>query len=177
MGGLTFEQWMGELRAIDRCAYHLERQPYYAVELDVYQRWCEGDRSPPVDEPGFAEWYELLCDHTAGGRRVARVRVVEEPPTTYQEFERWCGRWNTAHGEEVRSVPRSVAEHAGLVEPGRRSNDWWLLDEARLMVMPFDADGRLGAPSIVTDRRAVTAALAEWRIAVAHSTADEYDTP
>lgn len=169
-------QWMSELRSVRRSALRLERQAYYAIELEVYERWRAGDHRPPVDEPGFAEWYALLDRHVAHGRTVARVRMVEEPPTDYQRFEHWCGQRNVEHGEELRSMPRSVAEAVGLVEAGVHLDDWWLLDDSRLLVMPFDQGGNLDAPYLVTDRQAVEAALAEWRIAVEHSDLDDYAT-
>jgi transcriptional regulator with XRE-family HTH domain len=100
--------------------------------------------------------------------------VLEEPPSDYQDFELWCGQWNTAHGEVLRSLPRSRAEEVGLVIPGEHRYDWWLLDEARLMVMPFDGDGALRPPYLVTDRQAVEVTRAEWEVAMASSTVDTY---
>lgn len=167
---------MDEVRSVKHCACHLERQSFYAIELDVFDRWLAGDRSPPVDEPGFREWYDLVAGHVTSGRTVARVRVIDEPPTDYQNFELWCGQWNLSYGEALRSMPRSTAERIGLIRPHARPDDWWLLDRSRLMVMPFDVAGNLGSPFIVTDRQAVERALVEWNLAIEHSTADRHDT-
>lgn len=167
--GLTYDDRLELLTAVRRSALHLEVQPLYHVEMDAFDRWREGDFTPPVDEPGFARWYGLVGERVAAGARFERIRVVDEPPTEYQQFELFCGRWNIEAGEVLRSMTRSVADELGI-GPGP---DWWLLDERQLIVTSFDERGRAGESHLVTAPDQVAEAARIWAIALEHSTLDD----
>ncbi|WP_166379813.1 DUF6879 family protein [Catellatospora methionotrophica] len=152
-------------------AFRLETQPVYTVagEQDTLRRYLTGHPQHPADVPYLATWLDQIRQVTAEGRRVERVRIVDEPPTDYQRWERWVGQWNTEAGERIRYLSRAVAESIGLP----LAADWWLFDEERVAVMRFDETGRPLGGTVVTDPAVVVQHLA-WRdLAIKHSALDE----
>jgi hypothetical protein len=127
-----------------------------------------GEADSPVTVPELREWYERIADHVSHGRRVERVRVREDPPTGYQQFERWLDLWNIPAGEIMRYLTVREAHDVGLL-PAAAGADWWLLDSSRLIVMRFDSDGHRVRNEVVTDPAEVIKAC-KWRdLAVHHS--------
>ncbi len=100
------DEWPTMLERFQRTAWHLERQPFYNVDLDTVGAWRDGDRTPPAERwPAFASWRALVESHVAAGRTVERVRIETEPPTEYQLWERWlAGVHNIPAGETVRTI-------------------------------------------------------------------------
>ena len=88
---------------------------------------------------------------TAEGKRVARVRILEEPPTDYQRWLLWASPWHAAAGEDIRYLPRSQAERISLP----LVNDWWLLDDERVILMVFTEAGEISGKRLLTDSVAV----------------------
>lgn len=133
----------------------------------VRSRWCgwlDGDET----RPDWGAWWGPTAAATAAGKRMARVRVVDEPPTDYQRWLRWVSRWNIEAGEQIRYLTRGHAHVAGLL-PAAGPDDWWLYDSARLLVLRFDAAGRLVAAEIDTDPECIEQACDWWDLAVHHS--------
>lgn len=173
MTQLSDNEWAEQLRAFDRTAFRWECQPAYteAEESDTVARFLAGDPEPPVEVPELAEWFDQVRRLTATGRRIARVRVHDDPPTPYQRWVRWIDAWNTEAGETIRYVTRGHARAAGL-GPALGDVDWWLMDDERLIVMRFDAAGHRVENELVTDPERVEQACT-WRdLAVHHSTPD-----
>ena len=169
---LTDTEWAQELQAFDRTAFRFETQPAYSISMEeqTLERYLAGDRRPPTEAPGIRAWLDQIASLVATGRNVERVRVHDEPPTPYQRFERWVGRWNTEAGEQLRYVTRREAVEVGL--PATGTVDWWLMDSERLIVMRFDDVGHLVESELVTDLEQVAQACT-WRdLAVHHSTPD-----
>jgi hypothetical protein len=112
---------------------------------------------------------EQVARQTAQGKRIGRVRVQAEPPTGYQRWERYVGRWNAAAGEDIRYMSRSRAEQIGLP----LDHDWWLLDDDRVIAMRFAAAGEIEAMELITGPGSVAAYLT-WRdLAVRNATPAE----
>ena len=112
-----------------------------------------------------------VATHVAEGKTYGRVRVVETPPTDYQRWMQWMDRWNRAAGEDIRYLSRNYARRSGII-PAIGSDDWWLFDNKRLVVMRHDASGRRigveafeGEPEVAQARkwrrRAIAAAMSE----------------
>lgn len=157
----------------EHTAFRLELQRQYVepVEAATVARFTSGDPQDPTELPEFAAFFDLIRGHVAAGRRFGRVRVHDEPPTPYQQWERWIGRWNTEAGESIRYLTRRRAQAIGLL-PAVGVDDWWLLDAARLLVMKFDEEGHRLGTQLVTDPRRIAQACA-WRdLAVHHSAPD-----
>lgn len=168
---LTADEFSAELASYAHTAFRLEQQPEYLVDMEgpLWDRWRAGDMTPPTDTPAIATWLAKVATATAEGRRMTRVRVQEEPPTEYQQWQRWFDQWNTEAGEQIDYLPRSVATEIGLL-PDAGPDDWWLLDSSRLLVLRFDG-GRVVGRELVTDPERVVKACA-WRDLATH-----YATP
>lgn len=151
-------------------AFRLEVQPYYSVpeEEEPVRRYLAGQPLLPPDDPGYVGWLDFLRERTGAGIRIERVRVQDEPPTDYQRWERWAGRWNIAAGEVIRYMTPADAARAELPLP----YDWWLFDSRRLFIMEFDPNQTLLGGELLDDPAVVVQHCA-WRdLAVHYSTPD-----
>jgi hypothetical protein len=168
------EDEFGELlRAIEHDAFRLELQRQYAEpgETATVARFFAGDPEPPTEVPSLKAWFDQVAAQTATGKRIERVRVQEDPPTPYQQWERWIAKWNIEAGETIHYLTRDEALRIGLL-PSAGNTDWWLVDGARLICMSFDDDGHRVLTELVEDPDAVAQASA-WRdLALRHSTSD-----
>jgi hypothetical protein len=95
-----------------------------------------------------------------------RVRVQDEPPSEYHHYARWVSQWNMEAGEIIHYTTRDRATASGLL-PAAGDDDWWFLDDERLIVMEFDADGTMTARRLVTDDASLARARTLWRLALA----------
>jgi hypothetical protein len=157
-------------------AFRLELQLSYAEpsEDELFAAWLDGSTGITArSAPELAKWYDHVAKHIGLGKRVERVRVQEDPPTNYQQFERWLDQTgNLPAGEIMRYLPVQRAHEIGLL-PAAGRDDWWLLDSSRLIVMHFDDTGHRAGNEIVTDPVAVVQAC-RWRdLAVHHSSRAE----
>lgn len=149
-------------------AFRLETLPVYTVaeEQPWFAEFLAGTIRPLPEIPFFAEWHHSIRAATAQGRRIIRVRILDEPPTDYQRFEIWAGQYNTEAGETLLYLPRSQAVQLHLP----LDHDWWMFDQQRLALMQFDPDGRPLGGEITTDRHLVRQHRA-WRdLALRHAT-------
>jgi hypothetical protein len=173
---LTDEEWAEAIRKFERTAFRLEQQRQYAEPAGTVERFLAGDPQPLDDVPEFRSWAEHIRTLTQQGKRIERVRVHDDPPTDYQRWERWAGQQTIAAGEVIRYMSRQRAHEVGLL-PAAGEDDWWLLDDDRLVVMRFNDDGRLVENELVTDPDRVAQACA-WRdLAVHHSAPDFTGVP
>lgn len=170
---LTDDEFAEQLRTFDHTAFRLELQLAYAEpsEHDTVAKFLAGDPEPPTEVPGLAAWFKQVTELTQQGKQIERVRVHEDPPTDYQRWERWIGRWNVEAGETIRYLTRARAHEIGLL-PAAGNVDWWLLDSSRLIMVRFDEVGHRISNELVTDPATVVQACA-WRdLAVHHAAPD-----
>lgn len=125
-----------------------------------------GRREYPEHLDGYVDWLDHVHRLTAAGKRMERVRVQDDPPSDYHRYARWVGQWNTEAGEVIHYTTRDLATEAGLL-PDAGADDWWLLDDERLLVMEFDDAGNMTARKLVTDDAALTRARTLWGLALA----------
>lgn len=138
----------------------------YAVDLDEhYEAFVAGRVGDPTTDPAFADWLSYVGALTAAGRRMERVRVQQDPPSDYHRYARWVGGWNVKAGEEIHYTTRDHATEVGLL-PAAGDDDWWLLDDARLVVMEFDDTGVLVRARLVTDEASLARARTRWELAL-----------
>jgi hypothetical protein len=159
------------LRTFRRSAWRLETRPFYAESYEQadLKLYLAGTPRQPDQLDWFRPWMEQVARQTAQGKRIGRVRVQAEPPTGYQRWERYVGRWNAAAGEDIRYMSRSRAEQIGLP----LDHDWWLLDDDRVIAMRFAAAGEIEAMELITGPGSVAAYLT-WRdLAVRNATPAE----
>lgn len=146
-----------------RSAWRWEQQPVYAVDEEdaLYAAFLVGRPRPATDSPWLVQWYRDVAALSAHGVQVGRVRVVDEPATDYQRFLQWNDRWNIAAGEQIHYLPRSMANKLGR-DPFGGAADWWLIDEARLVIMYMnDLGGRAAVE--YTDESDDVLAACRWR--------------
>lgn len=140
---LVGDQFGQLLQTFRLSAFRLELQPAYEVtyERETVARFMAGDPQDPNEIPAFVDWYAQIRRQTAEGKTIERVRVFDEPPTAYQQWEAWIERWNTAAGEIIHTISRSNARHTGLLQAAG-TDDFWLFDDTLLMTMSYNENGR-----------------------------------
>jgi hypothetical protein len=94
-----------------------------------------------------------------------RVRVQTEPLSDYHRYARWVGQWNVEAGEIIHYITPEQAEASGLL-PTAGNDDWWFLDDSRLLVMEFDDAGNMVARRLETDEVALARARTLWELAL-----------
>ncbi len=137
------------LRNFDRTSFRLEAQPAYAIEeeQEEFEQFLAGSPRPPSEIGWWRDWLDEAAAATRQGKRISRVRVIPDSgPTDYQRWLMWADPWYAAAGMEIRYLPHLRAEQVGLP-----AHDWYLLDDERLIIMPFTPDGEPGPKELVTD--------------------------
>lgn len=177
-GDFAGEFW-DQLAGFQRTAWRWENQPFYEIgaELPNVDAFLAGHPADPMQNEYLAPWMRQVAAQTAAGKQIGRVRVIEEPPTEYQRWERWLDRWNTDAGEAIMYLPRSyVRQNLSAQEPFP-GTDWWLFDDARVMIMHFDGAGQRVRVELTDDRHDVVRAIEFSRLARIHAKAFDGDTP
>lgn len=165
---ITDAEFWNQLRTFQVSAWRLELQPAYDVDYEEGQfaAFLTGRPQPPTDNPELSDWMRRVQEHTSQGRTMGRVRIVDNPITDYQRWLRWMDWWNIQAGETVRYLPRALAYRGGLL-PAAEGPDWWLLDDARLVLSYYDDRYRRTRVELVEDDPQVQQ-MREWRaVAVA----------
>lgn len=167
MRPLTDAEFVAEVRTFRTSAFRLEAQPAYvlAYERPVFEGWLSGAPIPPPEVDWWAPWLYRVATWTAAGKTIGRVRVLAEPPTDYQQWLLWAAPWHTEAGEEMRYLSRGMAERARLP----LADDWWLLDDERVIVLRFNGQGETVSRTLVTDLDAVAGYCALRDVAIVNS--------
>jgi hypothetical protein len=147
--------------AFEHTAFRLEVRDRYdeSYENESLRKFLAGE---PDDLSWMQDWLAMVRDHTAKGRRVARVRVVSMPLTDYSHFGVWCAQYTNGAGEDIRYLPRDQAQAKGLPD-----HDYWLFDSRTLVRMRFD-DGDCFLGGEVIEDPAVIVQHNYWRDAAWH---------
>jgi hypothetical protein len=137
------------VRTFRTSAFRLEAQPGYVLDYErpVFEGWLAGMAVPPPEVDWWAPWLHRVAGWTAEGKTIGRVRVLAEPPTTYQRWLMWAAPWHAEVGEKLRYMPRGRAEQIRLP----LAADWWLLDDERVIVLRFNGQGEAVSRTLVTD--------------------------
>ncbi|MEV6411988.1 DUF6879 family protein [Kribbella sp. NPDC051718] len=131
------------LNSFEHTAFRLEVRDRYAepAEAEPLRQYLAGE---PVDLAWLENWFDLVSGATTKGRRISRVRVVTVPLTDYSRLGVYCAQFNNEAGEDIRYLPRTLADDAGLPDP-----DYWLFDSKILLRMNFgDNDIFMGTEMI-----------------------------
>jgi hypothetical protein len=145
----------------EHTAYRLEvRESYNAPrEVESFRRFRAGE---PVDLSWAETWFSMIRRATAEGRRFARVRIVSVPLSEYSRFGLWAARRASEAGEDIRYLPRDVAEHLDLP-----NHDYWLFDSRKLVRMHFGDQDKFQGGEIITDAAEIVKHN-YWRDAAQH---------
>lgn len=170
MQWLTNQQRAGLLADYHRDAFHLEMRDLYNVEdeLEPLRKWRAGEWHDPDAADWWEPWLAKVRQATVAGRTVRRLRIVTEPITEYTRFL-WDGtRYNVSAGEDVRWLPRQRLPNSVDLP----DQDFWLLDDTRLIFNHFDDTRRSMRMEEVTDANLAhrCARLRDqlWPLAVRH---------
>ena len=148
----------------EHTAWRLETRRSYAADegTEEYRQFLEGV-APPKDTDG--PWFVNARQQTEQGKRIGRVRLVDEPATDGQRYLLATTPDNLAAGEDIRYMLRSDAARLGLPD-----FDFWLFDSRILARFNWDDASRrmelTTAPEDVV--RACQARDAAWHYATTY---------
>lgn len=155
--------WLEKALSAEKSIFRLEQQPVYASDLDPkwwpdYEAWLRCQPRPIDDDDAiWGEWTQRTRKLAAEGRPLTRIRVIDDPPTNYQQWTIWTATHiNNPNGEQISYIDRATAQQLGLRDIG--PEDWWLLDGDRLLVMHFGDRGEQLYVELVTAESQVAAA-------------------
>lgn len=142
---IGLDEFENLFRTFKHTAWRLETRRRYASDEqdDTYRQFVEnGVAQWDTDDP----YCELIRSQTAQGKRVERVRIVDDPPTVGQRYLLDNARRNSALGEDIRNLWRADAERLQLP-----AVDAWLFDSRLVAVLRFDDDDQLVDVELITE--------------------------
>jgi hypothetical protein len=165
---VTEDEFLAMVRGFRRSAFRLETLGTYApaYEREEFKRFLAGAPRPPSEVDWWRPWLDRVARMAQEGRTISRVRVLNDPPGDYERWQLWAAPWHVQAGEDIRYLPRGRATEIGLP----LGQDWWLLDDEKLLLMEFTADGDIGPKTLVTDVDAI-ARYRAWRDLAMHNAA------
>lgn len=138
--------------AVRRASWRWECQPQYAVDAAELADWVAGR---PVDVDEDRPWLSYIRGLRERGIPFERVRVVDEPLNTYQQWIAATTDSNVRAGEDIRWLPRARADALGMP-----TYDFYVFDAARLAILQFDSDGEMTGIVVDDDPLVVSEHLA-----------------
>ncbi|MFF4080897.1 DUF6879 family protein [Streptomyces sp. NPDC001777] len=155
-------------RAFKHTAWRLETRQRYASDeaTETYRQFMEtGSMQWDLEDPYCA----MIRAQTEQGKRVERVRIVDDPPTPGQLYLLDNAKRNMAIGEDIRNLRRAEAAQFGLPE-----EDFWIFDSRLVARLNFNPDDQLVDVELITEPAEVVrcslARDAAWHHAVPHET-------
>jgi hypothetical protein len=145
MERLTYDEFKALLGASKR-AWHVELRDTYNVqsEDEPFERFLNGESDSYA---WFDEWLALIREVTAAGVAVQRARIVTVPHCDYTRWGFAVAPRSIHAGEDIRYLPRHLAEDIDLPQ-----EDYWLFDDDTLVLSIFSEDGRTGGFAREPDR-------------------------
>nr|WP_228182666.1 DUF6879 family protein [Streptomyces anulatus] len=142
---IGLDEFEGLFRTFSRSAWRLETRRRFASDeaTETYRQFIE---TGSVDWPEEDPYCELIRSQTAQGKRVERVRIVDQPPTTGQLYLLNNAKRNSGLGEDIRNVWRADADRLQLP-----SEDFWLFDSRLSAKLRFDDDDHLVDVELITE--------------------------
>ncbi len=149
-----------------REAFHLEVQDTYHTpdETGPFHLFLTGQ----VDDFAWHQpWLRLVREVSAAGRTIRRVRVVSVPHVDYTRWGLTVAEHNIAAGEDIRWLPRHLADSDALT-----ADDFWLFDGERVVFTVFEPGGRFAGGAATPDPTIVARCCAvrdlAWKMAIPH---------
>ncbi|MHC3475429.1 DUF6879 family protein [Streptomyces sp. 7R007] len=116
----------------EHTAWRLETQRGYASDR-ASASWIRFKNGETFDYNPNSPWHANIRTQTEAGKRIARVRLVDNPPTEGQRFLLASGLGNVAAGEDIRNMWRADAVRLGLPD-----YDFWLFDSRTVVKFVID---------------------------------------
>lgn len=141
---ITYEEFQTALQDCKR-AWHIEMQDSYNVESEdkQFQDFLD-DR--PDDYKWLTDWLRFIRELKQSGTAVERARIVSVPHTDYSRWGLAVATQLTAAGEDIRYLERKDSRDIAFP-----SEDFWLLDDNRVILSVFFDGGRHGGFARATD--------------------------
>jgi hypothetical protein len=119
-------------------AFRLETRDHYDVpqEADWFQAFLRNEGIPDLT-PENDSWLRMVSGHCRTGKRMQRVHIVSQPLTDYCRFELAMYVSSVAAGEEIR-----ILERGEIPELEDMREDFWLFDDAVVIILDYDGNGR-----------------------------------
>ncbi|MCI4044974.1 DUF6879 family protein [Streptomyces sp. TRM75563] len=163
---IDLDEFEGLFRTFNHSAWRLETRGRYASDevTDTYRQFVEtGEVEWDESDP----YCELIRSQTAQGKRVERVRIIDQPPTAGQLYLLDNAKRNRGLGEDIRNVWRADADLLQL-PPG----DFWLFDSRLAARLRFDDSDHLADVELITEPAEIVRYSvirdAAWHHAVSH---------
>lgn len=150
-----------------KSAFHLEVEDAYhtPTESGPFEKFLTGE---PDDFEWHRPWLELVGECTAAGGRVERVRIVSVPHVDYTRWGLSVAPLNIEAGEDIRWLPRHLLGDVDVT-----ADDFWLIDDERVIFTVFTPDGEWSGGAETTDPRIVERCVAVrkalWQLAIPHA--------
>ncbi|MEU7556890.1 DUF6879 family protein [Streptomyces eurythermus] len=142
---IDLEEFGGLFSKFEHTAWRLETRRRYASDeaTDTYRQFVEtGEADWTFDHP----YCKAIREQTSQGKRVERVRIVDEPPTTGQLYLLDNAKRNSVMGEDIRNLWRADADRLRLP-----AEDFWLFDSRLIALLRFDDDDQLTHVDLITE--------------------------
>ena len=123
-----------------RSAFRLEVLEKYTVDSDEenFRDYLAGGPAPTW--AAGSEWMDQLARERAEGKRNYRVHVLASPLSDYLRYEcEWGYVYTSRAGEEIFILDTAETPRPG----GLIDEDFYLLDDERVLVMRYDDNGCL----------------------------------
>lgn len=147
---IGLEEFHTLFEKFEHTAWRLETRRRYASDEST-DRWRQFIETGRLDEDwtegSVVAWFaETVRAQTAQGKRIERVRIVDEPATTGQRYLFESAKWNIAKGEDIRHLRRGQADRLRLP-----AEDFWLFDSRLIALLRFDDDDQLAHVDLITE--------------------------
>ena len=130
-------------------AFRLETLPVYNVQSEREAVSHFKKTGQIIRDDSLIDYLNEAGDKIKQGARHVRVRVIDDPLPDYQRFEIKAGYEPLAQkGGEIFGIAR--ADFNDLIS-GENLGDFWLFDQAYLLLMHYDESGDIRNRQIVTD--------------------------
>ncbi|MCA1707650.1 MAG: hypothetical protein LC808_32015 [Actinobacteria bacterium] len=153
-------------RSFKHRAFHLEVQDSYHTpeEAGPFDLFLAGQDD---DFAWLQPWLNLVREATGADKSITRARIVTVPHGDYTQWGLTVAEHNIAAGEDVRWLPRHLINSTDV-----SADDYWLLDDERVVFTVFELSGRFAGGAATTDPTIVayccTVRDRVWRAAIPH---------
>ena len=146
------EGWLAQFYGFKSSAFRLETLQAYAEPSEA-QALSAFEQGIPVSSDYISDWCDMVRDHTASGKKMERVHLVNLPLSRYLQFEIETGYSQTSEaGEHILLLESSVVPDS-LKES--LTKDFWLFDENRVLVQHYSPEGTMLYSSLSSDQDTV----------------------
>ncbi|MFF4750635.1 DUF6879 family protein [Streptomyces sp. NPDC002514] len=142
---IGLDEFNGLFSKFEHTAWRLETRCRYASDevTDTYRQFvATGEADWTFDHP----YCQTIREQTGQGKRVERVRIVDQPPTAGQLYLLDNAKRNSRMGEDIRNMWRADADRLRLP-----AEDFWLFDSRLIALLQFDDDDQLTHVDLITE--------------------------